>query len=119
MPNTAWLALFSLTLTGGQLLFKRAAQSIVGLPPSKLVAVLAGNGWLWTALALYGFSTLLWVWILARVPLSQAYPWTALGAVVVPLAAVALFGEAVKPVFWLGAIMIGAGVMLTQMGAGR
>jgi multidrug transporter EmrE-like cation transporter len=56
------------------------------------------------ALLLYGGSTILWVWILSRLPLRQAYPWVALGSIFVPLGVRLWFGEIVKPVFWLGAV---------------
>ena len=118
MTNIVWLSLFSILLACGQLLFKRAAQTITGLPLSRMAATLAVSGPLWTALLLYGGSTLLWVWILSRIPLSQAYPWVALGSIIVPLAARLLFGEIVEPVFWLGAIMIAAGIVVTQIGSG-
>ena len=116
--NTLWLLLFSISLAGGQLLFKRAAQAIAGVPASRLLVVLATSPAMWAAIALYGGATLLWVWILSRVPLSQAHPWAALGVVVVPLAAVLMYGEAVRPVFWLGAALIVAGIVLTQVGSG-
>lgn len=116
--NTPWLLLFSVSLAGGQLLFKQAAQSIAGVPAARLVPVLLASPAMWAAVTLYGGATLLWVWILSRVPLSQAHPWAALGVVVVPLAAVLLFGETVRPVFWLGAGLIVAGIVLTQVGSG-
>jgi len=116
--NTLWLLLFSVMLAGGQLLFKRAAQAITGLPVQRLLPVLAATPAMWAAVTLYGGATLLWVWILSRVPLSQAHPWVALGVVVVPLAAVLVFGETVRPVFWLGAALIVAGIVLTQVGSG-
>ena len=117
MMNTAALILFSFLLAGGQLLFKRAAQGIVGLPIRLLLPGLATNPAMIAAVLLYGGSTVLWVWILSRVPLSQAYPWVALGTIIVPLAATLLFGEVVKPVFWLGAVMVGAGIVITQIGS--
>jgi multidrug transporter EmrE-like cation transporter len=118
MANIVWLSLFSILLASGQLLFKRAAQTITGLPLSRMTANLAVNGSLWTALLLYGGSTMLWIWILSRIPLSRAYPWVALGSIIVPLGARLVFGEIVKPVFWLGAIMIAAGIVVTQIGSG-
>jgi hypothetical protein len=30
---------------------------------------------LYAALTLYGFSTVLWIWIMSRLPLMQAHPW--------------------------------------------
>lgn len=116
--NTVWLLLFSVMLAGGQLLFKRAAQAIAGEPLGRLLPVLAASPAMWAAVTLYAGATLLWVWILSRVPLSQAHPWAALGVVVVPLAAVLVFGETVRPVFWLGAAFVVAGIVLTQVGSG-
>jgi drug/metabolite transporter (DMT)-like permease len=37
--------------------------------------------WLWAALACYGFSVIVWVVGLSRVPVSQAYPLLSLGYV--------------------------------------
>ncbi len=116
IPDTAWLVLFSLTLSGGQLLFKRAAEDIAGIPLPRMLPALAHSPAMWGAVTLYGSATLLWVWILTRIPLSQAYPWAALGAVFVPLAAILLLGEAVTPIYWLGAALIAAGIILTQLG---
>ena len=116
--NTLWLLLFSVSLAGGQLLFKRAAQEIIGVPATRILLVLATTPAMWAAVVLYAAATLLWVWILSRVPLSQAHPWAALGVVVVPLAAVVVFGEVVRPVFWLDAALIVAGIVLTQVGSG-
>jgi drug/metabolite transporter (DMT)-like permease len=114
MTNTLSLLAFTVLLAGGQLLFKK-----VGL---ELRASSAGNVWrlllsptLYAALVLYGFATLLWIWILSRVPLSRAYPYVALGVVLVPLASLLFFGERVRPVFWLGAGLIVAGIIVTQM----
>ncbi|MBC7636993.1 MAG: hypothetical protein H7251_15475 [Acetobacteraceae bacterium] len=117
MENTAWLVLFSLSLAVGQMMFKQAAKGIAGAPVADILPLLGANIWVWMALVLYGLSTVLWVWILSWMPLSRAYPWTALGAVVVPLAATLLFAETVTPVFWLGAVLIGIGVVLTQFGS--
>ena len=116
IPNTAWLILFSLSLSGGQLLFKLAAQDITGVPISLMLPALMLSPAMWGAVTLYGSATLLWVWILTRVPLSQAYPWAALGAVFVPLLAVLLLGETVTPLYWLGTILIAAGIILAQLG---
>lgn len=46
------------------------------------------------SLALYGVATLLWVFALSRVPLSQAYPWMAATTVLVPLLACMVSGSA-------------------------
>ncbi len=105
------LVLFAVLLAGGQVLFKVAARG-------ESAGAIVQSPALWGALALYGGSTALWLWILTRVPLSEAYPWSALGAVFVPLLAVLVLGETVRPMFWAGAGLIGLGVVLTQLGSG-
>lgn len=103
-----YLALFSLLLSMGQILFKKAA--IV----SNLTPGLAGfvNPWLMGAVCLYGLTTILWVWILKTVPLSIAYPFSALGFVLVPLAATYFFGETISIKYIVGGCMIVAGILI-------
>jgi multidrug transporter EmrE-like cation transporter len=67
------------------------------------------------ALSLYALATFLWIWILLRVPLSQAYPWVAIGIVIVPLLGWYIFGERIKATFWLGVLLIVFGVIVTQL----
>jgi multidrug transporter EmrE-like cation transporter len=115
--NFVSLGIFTLALAAGQLLFKRVALSIIGQPPAAGLLSLFRHPALYTALAIYGASTLLWIWILSRVPLMQAYPWAAAGVAIVPLIGWYAFGERVAPIFWLGVVLILAGILLTQYGA--
>ena len=100
---------FALLLVSGQILFKKAALA-VGTQPL-LVGVL--NGWTLAALAFYGGATLLWISILRSTPLSTAYPYAALGFVIVPLAGQFLFGEALHARYLMGAVCIVTGILLT------
>jgi drug/metabolite transporter (DMT)-like permease len=70
-------------------------------------------------LTLYGLSTLLWIWLLSRIPLSQAYPWVAIASVIVPLLAWYFYNERMAPVFWVGVTLMLAGLLLTQYGSGN
>lgn len=119
MIDELWLTLFAVVLAGGQLLFKVAATGLRGVAGPKLLLAMATSPALWVALAFYGGATVLWVWLLTRVPLSRAYPFSALGLVLVPLAANLLFGERLRPVFWLGAALIVAGILIIQWGVGE
>ncbi len=102
----------TIMLAAGQLLFRRAA---VGVPPLStaggLTALLTSPLFL-LALALYGIATLLWVGVLQQVPLSRAYPFTALGFVVVPLCAVLFLGEPMDARLAAGLALIFAGLLL-------
>jgi drug/metabolite transporter (DMT)-like permease len=93
----------------GQLLFKKAAAA---LPETLSLMGLLLNGWLMAALALYGITTLAWVWILKHAPLHVAYPFMGLAFLIVPTLAWAFLGE---PLHWrtlVGGALIVAGVAL-------
>jgi drug/metabolite transporter (DMT)-like permease len=112
------LAVFALTLAAGQALFKQVALVIRNQPFVDGLILVMREPVLYAALALYGFSTLLWIWILSRVSLMQAYPWVAANMAIVPLIGWFAFGERVTPVFWLGVVLILAGILLTQFATG-
>jgi len=117
VANIVSLLIFTTTLAVGQLLFKQVGLSLRGRPLVSGMLSITQEPAFYLALVLYGFATLLWIWILARVPLMQAYPWVAIGIALVPLLSWFVFDERVTPVFWLGIAFIMAGVLLTQLGA--
>ena len=109
------LSIFTVSLSIGQLLFKRVGLTIRGRPAADGILAILREPTLYAALALYGASTILWIWILSRVALSRAYPWASAGTVIVPLLGWYVFGERIPPIFWLGVLFIIAGVALTQL----
>ena len=117
MINIAALLAFVLMLGMGQFFFKSVGLSIAGQPLLSALPSMAQQPLLYAALALYGAATLLWIWILSRIPLSQAYPWVALSIAVVPLAGALLFGERITIYFWLGLGLVVVGVLFIQYGA--
>lgn len=112
--NSLTIALTVLCVTGiacGQLLFKQAATA---LPPHPTAVDWLTNGWLIAALALYGLTTLGWVWILRHAPLHLAYPFMGLAFLIVPTLAWLFLGE---PLHWrtlAGGALIMAGVALAS-----
>lgn len=102
-----YLLCFALLLVAGQILFKYAAlrASPDALPWSLI------NIWLILALGLYGIATMLWVWLMTFVPLAYAYPFAALGFVIVPLAGVYLFDEPLSWRYVVGAALIVTGIV--------
>lgn len=103
----------TLSLAGGQLLFKLAATSIAERRAESWLHALA-SPWLIAALAVYGLSTALWIAILTKEPLSKAYPFALAGAAFVPLLAHVVLAEPLSARYWLGIWIILAGIMLTQ-----
>ena len=109
------LLLFSLALAAGQLLFKlgasqgEAARSVTGA-----VALLLRPAIL-SALVLYGGATLLWTYLLTKIPLTVAYPFAALAFVFVPLGARFLLGEPLSLRYGVGMALILAGILFTSI----
>lgn len=114
LSNLIGLAVFSVMLAIGQLLFKKAGLSISGLPLRDGLLTLAQVPAFYAAIVLYALSTFLWVWLLSRVTLMQAYPWVSAGVIVVPLLSALIFGERVNTTYWVGASLIASGIVLTQ-----
>lgn len=117
--NTLLLMVCTLAVAVGQLLFKQVGLAIRGMSIARAAAVLAVQPEFYAALAVYGAATLLWIWILGRVSLMQAYAWLGAGVILVPLLSSYFFGEKGGPFFWIGAALIAVGVVLTQYAPGR
>lgn len=115
--DTISLSVFTVMLAFGQVCFKRVGLVLRGHSGLEAIALVIQAPSLYVGLILYGSATLLWIWILSRVNLSLAYPWVALGMVIVPLLGWFIFGERVGPIFWLGVAFIVIGVCLTQCAA--
>lgn len=96
----------------GQILFKVSANlfsasgSLLSLKPMSA---------LFSAIALYGVTSLAWVWVLQRTQLGKVYPLMALAFVFVPLASYFIFGERFNIIYCAGVLMIILGVILTSM----
>lgn len=63
-------------------------------------------------LVVYAASALLWLRVLAGVPLSQAYPFVALGIVLTTAAGIVVFGEPVVATRVAGTMLVLCGVLL-------
>jgi drug/metabolite transporter (DMT)-like permease len=105
------LTTYAVSLAGGQVLFKLAASAVPkgGGLMHKLVG-LALNPAFVLAILLYAVLSLFWVWLLTRIPLSQAYPFVALSFAVTLAAGVIVFGEPAT-----GRLLIGGGLLLAGL----
>ncbi|HBK07463.1 MAG TPA: small multi-drug resistant family protein [Acetobacteraceae bacterium] len=113
------LVLLSVSLSAvAQVLFK------LGMSSEAVRAALAGGSPVRTALAvflspgvlgglsLYGIGTVLWLGVLSRIEVSQAYPFVGLGFVLTALIGYALFGDTLGPTRIGGIALIMAGIFL-------
>jgi len=106
---------FPVAIAAGQVLFKRAAAGVDPARGAWLLQVARAPA-LWVALVLYAFATVLWVRILATVPLSRAYPFMAMAFVLVPAAGFFFFREPITLRLACGTGLIIAGVLLAARG---
>jgi drug/metabolite transporter (DMT)-like permease len=114
---TFGLILVSVSLSAAaQILFKYGVTSAkVGFEGTGVIPVLLS--YLLTpgvigGLALYGIGTLLWLNVLSRIEVSQAYPFVGLGFLLTALLGMVLFGDNVNAWRIGGMVLIGAGIYL-------
>lgn len=77
------------------------------------------NPYLCAAIGCYGFALLCWMRVLAVLPLSAAYPWTALIYVLTPVAAVLLWREQLSATYIVGMACILYGVSITAKASAK
>lgn len=116
MNLTPWLILISVVLLGtiGQLSLKFAFQtpsSRQAASPSLLQHLLF-SPYFWIWFVCYVLVTLLWLFVLRTIPLSQAFPALGLTFALVPLASHHFLHEQVVLSQWLGIVIIVVGVIL-------
>ena len=83
-------------------LFKIAADRAKDTAAGGFLESLFTDGYFYLAVTLYGTMTLVWIWILMRVPLSRAYPFVVLGFIFTPAFAVVFFDESVNVWYFVG-----------------
>ena len=82
-----------------------------------LLAAFALNPWLWVGLSCAVVGMVLWLLALRHLPLSAAYPWTALIYVFTPIASSLIFGDLLRAEYLIGLALITVGVVITTRGA--
>lgn len=78
---------------------------------------IAAQVWVWAGLAIFAFSAVLWLFALSRANLSFAYPFAALGYVIIVIASILFLNEHVQPVTWVGMALIVGGILLIAQGS--
>lgn len=106
------LVLTALLLAVGQILFKYGAISAPKAQDGQGILFLLLQPSILVALVFYGVSTILWVNLLQTTPLSIAYPFMALGFIIVPLAGHYLFNEVLDLRYLGGLTLIISGLFV-------
>ena len=115
------LLFFNVLLTVmGQILFKHGMNTVGRVNSirdvlGKLTQAFL-NPYIISGIAIYGFTTLVWLIILSRVKLSIAYPLLSSGYVLSILFSWLLFKESIPKIRIIGAVIICIGVYLVAQG---
>ena len=105
--NVAIILICVLGISIGQILFKLASPYFPTVVSWSSIIEFLFNKYLFSALIVYGFATILWVYALRLVPLSIAYPFMALAFIIVPILGVIFLNE---PFHWR--TLLGAGLII-------
>ena len=95
---------------GMQLASARAAKS-----GGSLVVSAATSPWILLGLAVFGISAIAWLAALSRVPLSVAYPFNALGYLVILTASVLILHERANLLTWAGSLLVVSGLVIVVL----
>ncbi len=99
----------------GQLLLKNGmnlARQHSQATGRSMVIVAVTSPWILGGLVVFALSAVAWLVTLSRVPLSIAYPFNALGYLLILVASILVLGERTNPWTWLGTGLVISGLIL-------
>jgi drug/metabolite transporter (DMT)-like permease len=105
----AALLLNIVLLVAGQIVWKIGLEKSGGLHFDNALQVMF-SPLILLGIFIYGAATVIWLYVLSRLPLSFAYPLQSFAYVFALLAAFILFKESIPPTRWIGTAVILAGI---------
>jgi drug/metabolite transporter (DMT)-like permease len=112
------LLLFSVIAAAtGQVMLKHGMQIAAARARAggSLAVHAATSPWVLLGLAVFGISALAWLATLSRVPLSVAYPFNALGYLVILTASVVVLHERATILTWAGSVLVVSGLVIVVL----
>ena len=113
------LILFSVvTAAGGQLLLKHGMQLATAkskVSGTSLAITAVTTPWVLLGLVVFAISAVIWLAALSRVPLSLAYPFNALGYLVILTASILVLHERANLWTWAGTSLVVAGLLVVVL----
>ena len=98
-----------LSLTVGQILLKIGATAMA---ESDSFFAIKPAAIFFAVMCLYGVTAVAWFWVLQKAELGRIYPLTALAFILVPLGSYFVLGERFQPQYFVGVVMILAGIVI-------
>ena len=105
------LAGYITLLVTSQIMYKFAG--LWSLRNPGLLGAAFKNPWVAMGLGFAMIALALWLLILRQLPLSEAYPWTALIYIITPIISTIFFEELLKQQYFLGLALIVAGILIS------
>jgi drug/metabolite transporter (DMT)-like permease len=113
------LVLFSvLAAATGQLMLKHGMQIATARAHDSggsLVTQTITTPWVLLGLVVFGISAVTWLATLARVPLSVAYPFNAMGYLVILTASIIVLHERATLLTWAGSLLVVSGLIIVVL----
>lgn len=108
-PALLMLILTSVAMSAvAQLLLKMGVGSVRANGAGAGLAFVQ-SPWVIGGFGLYGLGAILWLYVLARLPLSAAYPFVGLGFILTMALGVLALGESLSPIRIAGTLLIALG----------
>ena len=102
----------------GQLMLKHGMQLATARAHGShgsLVIAAATTPWVLLGLVVFAVSAVAWLGALSRVPLNVAYPFNALGYIVILAASVVVLHERANLLTWAGSLLVVAGLVIVVL----
>ena len=118
ITSVALLLFAVVSAATGQVMLKhgmQVASARVADAGGSLAFRAATSPWVLLGLVVFGISAVAWLAALSRVPLSVAYPFNALGYVLILAASIVVLHERASVLTWVGTIMVVSGLVIVVL----
>jgi drug/metabolite transporter (DMT)-like permease len=113
------LVLFAvIAASAGQIMLKHGMQLAVTRARASggsLAIAAATTPWVLLGLAVFAVSAVAWLGALSRVPLNVAYPFNAMGYLVILAASVLVLHERASLLTWVGSLLVVSGLLIVVL----
>jgi len=102
----------------GQVMLKHGMQLATARANStgtSLVITAATSPWVLSGLVVFAISAIAWLGALSKVPLSIAYPFNAIGYLVILTASIVILHERANLLTWAGSLLVVSGVIVVVL----
>ena len=118
VTSVALLLFAVISAATGQVMLKhgmQVASARVADSGGSLALRAATSPWVLLGLVVFGVSAVAWLAALSRVPLSVAYPFNALGYLVILTASIVVLHERANLLTWAGTVLVVSGLVIVVL----